>query len=222
MKNSLVKLYHKKLVADKKSDNKIFLNGRVFTTIDRFLKIFSGYTFSGKVLDLGCGDGSFVKYCKSKGVDAVGLDINNGIDLESSALPFRNEKFDIVYMGSVIEHIEHPSVMLSQIKRVLKKYGILVVITPNIDQCKFGFYNDPTHVKPYNPAGIAEIMAIFGFEKLAVVLWTVGKSSLIWRLPEKIQFLYGRLLPFSGLNKFAPNFLKGKSRTMLCAFRVNK
>jgi hypothetical protein len=63
---------------------------------------------------------------------------------------------------------------------------------------------------------------MFHFEKIALVLWTVDKSLLLWKLSEPLQFFIGARLPFSGLNTHAPGFLKGKSTTMLAAFRVEK
>jgi len=37
-------------------------------------------------------------------------------------------------------------------------------------------------------------------------------------IDEGFRFLYGKLLPFSGLSKYVPNFLKEKSTTILASF----
>ncbi|OGG71133.1 hypothetical protein A3F27_02205 [Candidatus Kaiserbacteria bacterium RIFCSPHIGHO2_12_FULL_53_13] len=199
-----------------------FLNARVYTTIDRFLQHAAKRGFAGNMLDIGCGDGSFVSYCKEKGLDAHGIDIGDGVDFETDTLPFKDNSFDFALMNSVIEHLKDPANILKETKRVLSHDGILIVITPNLDTVKFGFWDDPTHVRPYNPRNIVWMMNMFDFEKIRVGLWTVGKSSSLWDLPEDWQFQIGRFLPFTGLNKYAPGFLKGKSTTMLCALRVRK
>ena len=125
-------------------------------------------------------------------------------------------------MYAVIEHIKDPANILNEIKRVLTHDGILIIITPNLDKVKFNFFDDPTHVKPYNPRNITWLMSLFGFKKAFVGLWTVNKSPFIWKLPEHIQFFYGNILPFSGFKKMAPSFLKGKSKSILCAFSLQK
>ena len=95
---------------------------------------------SGKVLDIGCGSGAI----SSKIKDVVGIDISkdaiqyckknhNGNYIVSlgEALPFKKESFDAVICSDVIEHIFEPKRLLEEIKHVLKKDGLLVVITPN-------------------------------------------------------------------------------------------
>ena len=222
MRNNLINSYHSKLVADQEKTNKVFLSQRVFMTVNRFLELFTGQTLSGRILDLGCGDGSFVDYCNNHNLDAKGVDIADGIDFESDKLPYRDNQFSFVFMGSVLEHLNNPSNILNEVKRVLVKGGVLIVITPNIDRVKFHFYDDPTHVRPYNPTNISRLMEMFGLKRIAIGLWTVGKSSFVWKWPLELQFLCGRLLPFAGLNKQAPSFLRGKSKTMLCVFRKEK
>ena len=51
--------------------------------------------------------------------------------------------------NSVIEHIYNPNNFLNEIKRILKKNGNLIIVTPNFRFSFKEFYDDPTHVKPY-------------------------------------------------------------------------
>ena len=125
-------------------------------------------------------------------------------------------------MFSVIEHIRDPSIILKEIRRMLVKDGLFVIITPNIYTAKFHFWDDPTHVRPYSPTNLPWLLKMFHFQKIALGLWTVGKSSYLWMLPEKLQFFIGAHLPFAGLNRYAPGFLKGKSTTILAMFRAEK
>lgn len=222
MNDSLKSAYYQGWIRDKSKQDSMQMSQRVVATMRRFFKHVLGRSFAGRLLDVGCGDGSFVEGCRKEGLDAVGIDIKDGVDFEHDRLPFKEDEFDIVFMYSVLEHINDPSNLLSEVRRVLARNGLLIVITPNMDQVKFKFYDDPTHVRPYNPKSICWLMGLFNFQRLGVGLWTVNKSPFLWRLPEGIQFAYGRLLPFSGLNRSAPSFLKGKSKTMLCAFSLQK
>lgn len=223
MQDGMTKAYHSQWLRDRLEIDKMELGARVARTIQKLFKNVLHRNFCGRLLDLGCGDGSFYKSCqKVEGIEAVGIDIMDGVDFERDKLPYEDNTFDIVFMYSVIEHIKDPSNILPEINRILVKGGILVIITPNLDTAQLGFFDDPTHVKPYNPRSIVQLMNMFGFKKEFVGLWTVDKSYKLWQLSEEVQFFYGRILPFRGLNKLAPSFLKGASRTMLCAFAVQK
>jgi len=55
------------------------------------------------------------------------------VDLEKTPIPVEDETFDYVLCGEVLEHMEHdPMFMLSEINRVLKPGGTLVLTTPNV------------------------------------------------------------------------------------------
>ena len=155
MGDNIKSAYYEKWVRDKSSQNAMWLSQRVVNTVRRYLERILKRDFAGKLLDVGCGDGSFVACCRQEGIDAVGIDIRDGVDFERDKLPYKEDEFDIVFMYSLIEHISDPSQLLSEIRRVLVKNGLVIIITPNVDQVKFGFYADPTHVRPYNPRGVS-------------------------------------------------------------------
>lgn len=103
------------------------------------------------VLDVGCGNGSNSliaarKVRKVHGVDGnpkavhlaaqickktklTNFDFQN-VDIERG-LPFKNGAFDKVLLLDVLEHIHHRALLLSEIKRVLKKNGLFLLTVPN-------------------------------------------------------------------------------------------
>ncbi len=96
----------------------------------------------GPVLDLGCGDGIFLEYLKSKEISGIGLDISEraielakkrGIDCQvfdlSERLPFDDNSFEVVTLVDVLEHLFMPREILKEAHRVTKNY--LVLTTPN-------------------------------------------------------------------------------------------
>ncbi len=101
-----------------------------------------------KILDVGCGDGFLGKLIKEKFNSEVhGLDISNkalktakknGIitkkfNLEGKKWPYKNNFFDVVIAGDIIEHLYDTEKFVQEAYRVLKKGGIFLVSTPNIN-----------------------------------------------------------------------------------------
>lgn len=192
---------------------------RIFITFKKLLELLrvNHMKTSSKLLDLGSGDGSFVQVCKEHGFDAFGLDgSKDGINFENDKLAFDKETFDVVTLVSVIEHINNPSNILKEIFRVLKKGGILIIITPNFRYAYRNFYDDPTHLRPYTDKSIGSLMKLYEFKTLKVVPMLVNKPLFFWNIP--FSFYISSILPFKNhhLKNFPfLNFLKGKSTSMI-------
>lgn len=118
---------------------------------------------NASVLDVGCGTGLFLKpiilagCTRLYGVDgpqdftdrAIGRgykEVRVVNDLNVSPLPGENESFDLVVCKDVFEHLLNPTHALSEISRVLKKDGLLLLHVPNhfplIGRLKFLFTNN--------------------------------------------------------------------------------
>lgn len=96
------------------------------------------------ILDLGCGTGAVLQAilnedCRKK---AYGIDISeNMLDIarnklkenatlvlgDSEYLPFENEFFDVVYCNDSFHHYPKPDKVLSEVYRVLKPKGTLII-----------------------------------------------------------------------------------------------
>ena len=99
----------------------------------------------GSVLDLGCGDGLFLKMLKDKGIEGVGLEISEiaiekakdrglnvkEFDFAVTKLPFADNSFETVVLLDVIEHLYQPEKVLKEAHRVSKRY--LVIGVPNFN-----------------------------------------------------------------------------------------
>ncbi len=87
-----------------------------------------------KLLDIGCGNGFFTYYF-SQIIDPVGLDYsrymlsinpcNSLVQATALSLPFKNDTFDIVFCSNLLHHVEHPIIVLREMKRVSKEFVIL-------------------------------------------------------------------------------------------------
>ncbi len=111
----------------------------------KFVKmLLDKYPVTGKSLDLGCGEGKVAEAVFEKQI-SVGLD--NGPEMvrkatinriykkvvlgDAAKMPFENQSFDFIFSNSVVEHIEDIEGVLSEMKRVLKKDGIIILTVPN-------------------------------------------------------------------------------------------
>jgi 2-polyprenyl-3-methyl-5-hydroxy-6-metoxy-1,4-benzoquinol methylase len=99
----------------------------------------------GRVLDIGCSFGLFLKTAKDRGYKVQGLELNEkaaaygrekfGIPIEAKLLEdcrFPDASFDVVSMFGVIEHLPHPVEVISEIRRILKPGGMFVGRCPNV------------------------------------------------------------------------------------------
>ena len=100
------------------------------------------------VLGVGCGPGFNLLLLKELGFEElVGIDVLPPsywpmkkppsfdyltFDVCSKPLPFKDEHFNVVLLIDVLEHLYDPAPLLTEIQRILKPKGLLVVRTPNI------------------------------------------------------------------------------------------
>jgi SAM-dependent methyltransferase len=154
-------------------------------TFSYILRILSNYKTSGRLLDVGCGVGTFMAMCRDMGFQVKGVDINQhcleycqrtlSLDVEYG-LSGQNEfdcKFDIVTFLNVIEHLKDPSGTLRLIRNTLVDKGIILITTMNIESwAAKEFQVKPLeHLYYFNPITIKKILANTGFNVLDLKIY---------------------------------------------------
>jgi 2-polyprenyl-3-methyl-5-hydroxy-6-metoxy-1,4-benzoquinol methylase len=143
----------------------------------------------GKLLEVGCGEGGFLKVCQAQGWDVYGLDISeesiayvktvHGIEHAYVAgllgAGFNDDQFDVVIFNHLIEHLTEPKKYLQETNRILKPQGILCISTPNIDSLSarvFGKYWQallvPLHLVLFSTTTLSKLLQDTSFTDIDV------------------------------------------------------
>jgi len=127
-------------------------------------------------LDLGCNHGYLVKAFVNMGLESYGCDIsadaiNNSLtevkdnlillDITKDELPFENEKFDLITMLDVVEHLHSCNWTLLELKRVLKTGGVVYISTPS--PFTNLWFKDPTHINVHPKEYWISLFTKYGF-----------------------------------------------------------
>lgn len=137
----------------------------------------------GKILDIGCGDGTFLENLPvswekygfepaQAGIEASLLKQGiNLVNLDDCSSKFGSGFFSVITLWQTLEHVEDPKELLRKISKLLKKDGILFISIPNFDSLQSRifasrwFHLDPTrHSFHWTKSTINSFLVSCGFE----------------------------------------------------------
>jgi len=107
----------------------------------------------GRILDVPAGNGLVTDRLREAAFDVVSADINGerpdyvAFDM-AGRFPFDDASFDGVLCLEGIEHMVDPTALLSELMRILRPGGILIITTPNL-MCMFSRLHFLIHGTPY-------------------------------------------------------------------------
>jgi SAM-dependent methyltransferase len=145
----------------------------------------------GRLLDFGCGGGSFLAQMHRLDWQVTGLDISSaavrriraelGLRALEGTLPhpeLRPASFDVITMWHSLEHVHWPCEVLREAERLLVSGGRLVVAVPNIDSLPFRWFGSswygldlPRHLTHFTPATLQRMLEQVGFR--------VGRTQMV-------------------------------------------
>ena len=136
-------------------------------------------------LDIGCATGNFLKLMQDSGVSTVGVELSpysaqkarkKGLKVYTSKfedLSF-NETFALVTLFDLIEHVESPTSLLNNIKKIMAKDSLIVITTPNLrksfldkDQW-IGYLHSHEHLYFFTPETITALLRKTGFTVIKI------------------------------------------------------
>ena len=183
-----------------------------------------------RVLDLGVGDASIVKWLHARGctIDAVEMDEHSAdlarpycrkvivADLDNIESIELATDYDYVIAADVLEHLRSPDVVLSHLKRALKRKGILVVSLPNVANIyvrlnlligRFPYHTkgilDRTHLHFYTRTTARKMIERSGWDIIDQSVTPIPLAMVFAFLQGRFRWvlnsLYGATKIFSGL-----------------------
>lgn len=144
-----------------------------------------------RVLDLGCGAGEFSAALTEAGARPIGVDVAAeplrraaarvpGLDLrrwpDGEPLPLDDSSVDVVWAGEVIEHVADLAPWLSEVRRVLRPRGALLLTTPHhgpltllrlaLSRRRFAVHFEPRsdHLRFFSPRTLRALLDDLGFD----------------------------------------------------------
>lgn len=196
------------------NNERIKLGNREIETLKLLAKEIGYKSFPDQnLLDLGCADKFLEPATKNEGWIYQGLDYTD-VNFECEPFPISSNSVDIVVSLAVLEHLKDPDNFISEIFRCLKPGGLIYLSTPNFQLDWKNFFNDPTHVRPYTPESLNQLLILSGFTSVSSFPGLRCKNIQWYR--GKYRFLKAYyLLPFrNNTSKLIPSFLKGHSRSI--------
>lgn len=168
----------------------------------------------GRVLDVGCAAGFFLKVMQDKGWEAHGLEVSDTVaEFGRTKLGLENlrtgsvdtlaelprKHFDVITLWDVIEHLEDPAAALRNAHALLKDDGILVVETQNVESTyayllgsSWQHFKHEEHLYHFSPITLRKLLDKSGFHVLENSPRFGGKKVSINFIVERV----GKIHPF--------------------------
>lgn len=153
--------------------------------LDEIVVTLERYRKNNRVLDVGCGGGSFLEALARNKWEAFGVEISKtasahvrgrGIEVfcgELKEANYPDEHFDVVIASELLEHVADPGELLAEIARVLRPGGLLWATTPHgrgisarVLGLEWTAVCPPEHLQLFSVAGIRGLLSGAGFRRL--------------------------------------------------------
>ncbi|MHB1543139.1 MAG: class I SAM-dependent methyltransferase [Gammaproteobacteria bacterium] len=137
---------------------------------------------AASLLDVGCGNGSFLRVAQHLGYRAIGCEPDpraaaaartSGCEIYESSLPcppLTPDSFDHITVAHVIEHLHDPLALLRECRTLLRPGGRLWIQTPNLLGLGHAFWGrdwrglePPRHLVLFTPDSLLEALRMIGF-----------------------------------------------------------
>jgi 2-polyprenyl-3-methyl-5-hydroxy-6-metoxy-1,4-benzoquinol methylase len=179
--------------------DKVYQLVRNYTLKRKLTLVNSLVTDSKKILDIGCGTGDFLSICKNNSWTTIGVEPNKKarnisqtknlvIKEKIDDIIQLNEKFNVITLWHVLEHVPNLTEYIQQLQNLLKDDGTLLIAVPNFKsydaeyyKVHWAAYDVPRHIWHFSKISIQKIFASYNMK-------------LIKTIPMKFDSFYVSLL----------------------------
>ncbi|MGY0391245.1 class I SAM-dependent methyltransferase [Bizionia sp. KMM 8389] len=147
--------------------------------LKRKLKLINSYVSdsSKKLLDVGCGTGDFLHTAKQANWDITGIEpnpdarkiannkTNQAVKNPEALYEMEAERFDVITLWHVLEHLPDFNEQLNIYKKLLKSSGVLIIAVPNYNSYDAAYYKAfwaaydvPRHLWHFSQKGISQVL----------------------------------------------------------------
>src|SRR5690554_362153 len=135
--------------------------------------IFSYVKKKGNLLDIGAGTGDFLAFAKSKRWEVLGIEPSStakelaqkkGVPFVEGTEELSDNSFDVITMWHVLEHVRDLDKQLSELKRICKPGGYVIIAVPNFKSYDAKYYKEfwaaydvPRHIWHFSKTAITKL-----------------------------------------------------------------
>lgn len=184
------------------------------------------HLIQGRVLEVGCGTGIFLKRLQDMGRTLHGLDYTNGMlkvaqhklgDIstrlvcgDAQTLPYASDSFDVVYSFKVLAHLPHIDWALAEVRRVLRPDGVAVLEFYNRHSIRYLLYrggyfhqwHSPNKIRQQLETAHLSVVSTYG----ARIVTPFAQALEIPGISNILRYAEKRLAPTT-FNRFAGYYI---------------
>ena len=183
------------------------------------------------LIDVGAGDGNILSFLSEKNFcsDLTAVEISDSAiqqikkkkipglieikPFDGYNLPFSDKQFDLAICSHVIEHVEHPRKLLSEIKRISKMqvFEVPIDFSFHVDK-KFKFFTSYGHINIFTPALFNFLLYTEGFE-ISKNKYALYNMEVILFQNKKFSINYFKIMIKRSVLKSIPALMRIKPNT---------
>lgn len=213
-----------------------YFSASMYTDPRELARLVASYS-PERLLDYGCGTGAFLALLRDEfGIQGDGLEIGEsaresardyGLDIASSVEELPSDRYDMVLLLEVIEHVPDPGEFFGEVAKLVNSGGRILITTPAVDNIlgrgfpqHCGHYTAPSHVSLFTTEAMEQLLARFSFRPVHLATdraWGAAREVVLSWLYE-LDFASPEHDEYTGDRLYVPTRLgrwRGRTSTRI-------